>query len=125
MEQKSKYIEFSEEADSVCLELDDNSKVWHTPTEKVKKFIGRIEEGSEVVFALDRDNNLSFIQGAENGILKKAIKQEKPAQNGNDFTRLAALKNATNLVIAKGGDQVREQSVLEIANKFLEFLEAA
>jgi hypothetical protein len=125
MEQKSKYIEFSEEADSVCLELDDNSKVWHTPTDKVKKFIGRIEEGSEVVFSLDRDNNLSFIQGAENGVPKKAIKQEKLAQNGNEYDRLAALKNATNLVIAKGGDQVREQNVLEIANKFLEFLEAA
>ena len=123
--QKATFKAFSNKTGGVCLDLGSGD-VWFKPTDKVKNFVSKVQRGSEVFVLVDEDKNLSFIQN--NGTFENY-------RNGNGtegvtvldryYKRMSALKNATNLVIAKNSDSVNEEEVLQVANKFIEFLEKA
>jgi hypothetical protein len=120
---KQKGIYRNISGDKVTLELD-NGEIIHSPTDNVKKYLGKgmIEEGTEIVYSIDRDNNLAFIQVVENGVPKKAKKEEKPGKNDGCISRYSALKNSVQIAVSKGGSALEVSNILETARMFDEFI---
>ena len=113
--QKAKFKAFSPKTGAACLDFG-NGEDWYQPTEKVKSFVAKLKRDSDVFVVVDEDNNLSFIQTAGTSGKSESV------SNGEGMVRTSALKNATNIAIAKGGDALDDAAVLETAKKFLNFL---
>jgi hypothetical protein len=123
MKQEGIYKNFSKEKDCIYLETGiENKESQFGVTKPVKDFMckGVLKVNDKVIFSLDKDNKkLSFIQKLTN---KTIVNNEKLQGGENGVNRRSALKQATNLVIAKNGKRFSEKKVLEIANQFLNFL---
>ncbi len=121
--QKAIVKAISTKTGGVCLDFGDG-EAWYTPTEKVFNFVPKLQKGCEVLVTLDDDNNISFIQTRgtqENGNNGNGIEKVSALKNHAN-KRMSALNNATSLVVAKGGDALDEVKVLEVAQKYLDFL---
>jgi hypothetical protein len=128
--QKATFKAFSNKTGGICLDMGEG-QAWFTPTEKVLNFVPKLKKGSEVLVTLDEENYISFIkplgiQESENNGKGNVNGIEKVSALKNHANkRMSALNNATSLVVAKGGDALDEVKVLEIAEKYLDFLEKA
>jgi len=115
--QKAKFKVYSAKTGGACLDLG-NGDDWYQPTEKVKSFVSKLKRDSDVFVVVDEDKNLSFIQSAGTSGNSGSVSNG----NGNGMVRMSALKNATNIAIAKGGSALDDTAVLETAKRFLNFL---
>lgn len=108
---------------SICLEIE-GSETWYNITDTVQNVVKKIKFDSKVEVKIEGNRNVTYIKAQ--GVITPEDEDSDTTEGidgfGQSTKRMSALKNATNLAIAKGGDALNDEQVLAVAAKFLVFL---
>ena len=122
--QKGVFKRWSPKNQSICLDLGEGEN-WYNINDTVQNFIKKIKYETEVEVRFGDNNTVTYIQevGSSIGSNGSNAKNNHDADLiGQSTKRMSALKNATNIAIAKGGDAINDEAILIMAQKFLVFL---